>query len=169
MGGWEEHSPSLSPITNTDPETACTPQLGNKHQNTSHGAAAAFVLCREMGRYQIQHRRRFMFLLPQAATSVPSQLISQESGRSPSAALINEAEEPDGGIFLNTTLLQLAAQSSHSAEVANDSGLTGGREQSPPLSPSAMEGDGHAPRPQPGDSPLVKGRAEPAHKSHLAS
>lgn len=107
-----------------------------------------------------------MFLLPQAATSVPSQLISQESGRSPSAALINKAEEPDGGIFLNTTLLPLAAQSSHSAEVANDSQVGENRAHLCPI----HQGRGRTlPRPQPGDSPLVKGRAEPAHKSHLAS
>lgn len=74
-----------------------------------------------------------------------------------------------GVFFLNTTLLQLAARSSHSAEVADDSGITGGREQSPSLSPANKEGDGRSPRAQPGDSPLVKGRAEPAHKSHLAS
>lgn len=110
-----------------------------------------------------------MLNLPLLQTATPKhphpQLISQGSGRSPSAPLINEAEEPDlkeepyGGIFLSVLLSRLAPKAP-TADVADGSGATGRTEQDqlcPQLPQKGWRGTHYPPHSAPGANTALKG------------
>lgn len=122
-GGWEKQN--LCPKPSADPkQEASNPQRARRPAQSSAS----------MGRQKIQLYRCLIFPSPQTATPkhpLP-QLISQGSGRSPSAALINEAEEADlkeepyGGIFLSVLLPRLAPKAPTApADVPDGSGARG--------------------------------------------